>query len=148
MRGETEKQIGIWKLPLKHSLPFCDPRYWLMECYNESWGKICHCCWLTAVFFASIHFHVLNFYIHNFNDQQLWVNGIRDTLNKINWKRHFMAIKCAIQMLVCFRLISYFIVQCHSMIHFGARRETWGSSWTMSDCYHLSLTLMLDGDLR
>lgn len=31
-----------------------------------------------------------------------------DTLNEVNWKLHFMAIKCAIQMVACF-IFPYFI---------------------------------------
>jgi hypothetical protein len=104
---------SIWKSSLKHSLPFCvrDIDWWnfIMRRFVEEKYVIA-----TAVTFASrsiaadwlcfcfYYFYVLNFYIHNFNDQQLWVNGIHDTLNKINWKLHFMAIKCAIhKMLVC-----------------------------------------------
>lgn len=98
------------KIAIKTFSSFLRSRYWLMEFYNENWGKK-YVIDATGLRRAGRVFQVLNFYIHNFNGQQLWVNGIRDTLNKINWKLHFMAIKCAIiQMLVCVSLLSIFVI--------------------------------------
>lgn len=71
--------------------------------------KICHCCCCCCPRSFCTRFHVLNFY---YNDKQLWVNGIADTLNKVNWKLHFMAIKCAVQMLACFIFLSFIFFPC------------------------------------